>query len=57
MLVVPDQPIIPYIEGDGVGKDIWKNARVLFDAAVAKAYKGKKQVTWIEVLAGKKVMN
>ena len=53
-LVVPDQPIIPFIEGDGVGLDIWKNAQAVFDAAVEKAYLGQKKVDWTEVLAGKK---
>ncbi len=53
-LVVPDQPIIPFIEGDGVGLDIWKNAQAVFDAAVDKAFAGQKKVAWTEVLAGKK---
>ena len=53
-LVVPDQPIIPFIEGDGVGLDIWKNAQAVFDAAVDKAFSGQKKVAWTEVLAGKK---
>ena len=53
-LVVPDQPIIPFIEGDGVGLDIWKNAQAVFDAAVEKVYSGQKKVAWTEVLAGKK---
>ncbi|BAQ24713.1 NADP-dependent isocitrate dehydrogenase [Streptococcus troglodytae] len=53
-LQVPDKPIIPYIEGDGVGQDIWKNAQIVFDKAIAKAYGGHKQVVWREVLAGKK---
>ena len=51
---VPDQPIIPYIEGDGAGRDIWKNARAVFDAAVEKAYGGKRRVQWYEILAGEK---
>ncbi len=51
---VPDQPIIPYIEGDGAGRDIWKNARAVFDAAVEKAYDGKRRVQWYEILAGEK---
>ncbi|WP_423216623.1 NADP-dependent isocitrate dehydrogenase [Streptococcus equinus] len=53
-LAVSNHPIIPFIEGDGVGRDIWKNARVVFDAAVEKAYQGEKKVAWHELLAGKK---
>nr|AAC44826.1 isocitrate dehydrogenase [Streptococcus mutans] len=53
-LQVPDKPVIPYIEGDGVGQDIWKNAQIVFDKAIAKVYGGHKQVIWREVLAGKK---
>ena len=53
-LAVPDQPIIPFIEGDGVGLDIWKNAQAVFDAAVEKVYSGQKKIAWTEVLAGKK---
>lgn len=56
-LQVPDKPIIPYIEGDGVGQDIWKNAQIVFDKAIAKVYGGHKQVIWREVLAGKKAYN
>ena len=51
---VPDNPIIPYIEGDGAGRDIWKNARAVMDAAVDKAYGGKRRVEWYEILAGEK---
>jgi len=51
---VPDQPIIPYIEGDGTGRDIWKASQRVFDAAVEKAYGGKRKVCWYEVLAGEK---
>lgn len=51
---VPDMPIIPFIEGDGAGRDIWKNARAVFDAAVEKAYGGKRRVQWYEILAGEK---
>ncbi len=51
---VPDRPIIPFIEGDGAGRDIWKNARAVFDAAVEKAYAGKRRVQWYEILAGEK---
>ena len=53
-LQVPDSPIIPYIQGDGIGVDIWKNAQLVFDKAVAKAYGGQRKVVWKEVLAGKK---
>ena len=51
-LVVPENPIIPFIEGDGTGRDIWKASVRVFDAAVSKSYNGKKKVTWKEVLAG-----
>jgi isocitrate dehydrogenase len=53
-LVVPDQPIIPFIEGDGTGPDIWRAARRVFDAAVDRAYGGARRVAWREVLAGEK---
>ena len=53
-LTVSNNPIIPFIEGDGVGRDIWKNARAVFDAAIEKAYQGQKKVEWLELLAGKK---
>ena len=52
--VVPDQPIIPFIEGDGTGPDIWRASRRVFDAAVRKVSSGKRQVAWLEVLAGEK---
>ena len=51
---IPDHPIIPFIEGDGTGRDIWKASQRVFDAAVAKAYGGKRSVAWYEVLAGEK---
>ncbi|HEX9111314.1 MAG TPA: NADP-dependent isocitrate dehydrogenase [Terriglobales bacterium] len=51
---VPDRPIIPFIEGDGTGRDIWKASVRVFDAAVAKAYNGKRAVAWYEVFAGEK---
>jgi isocitrate dehydrogenase len=51
---VPDNPIIPFIEGDGTGRDIWKASRRVFDAAVQKAYGGKRRVAWYEVFAGEK---
>ncbi|MCB6406837.1 MULTISPECIES: NADP-dependent isocitrate dehydrogenase [Streptococcus] len=53
-LQVPDAPIIPCIQGDGIGVDIWKNAQLIFDKAVGKAYGGQRKVIWKEVLAGKK---
>src|ERR1700677_4035456 len=54
MFRVPDKPIIPFIEGDGTGRDIWKASRLVFDAAVEKAYGGKRNVEWLEVFAGEK---
>ena len=54
---VPDNPIIPFIEGDGTGRDIWKASVRVFDAAVEKAYKGKRRVSWYEVFAGEKSMS
>src|SRR5438445_6644064 len=51
---VPDNPIVPFIEGDGTGRDIWKASVRVFDAAVEKAYKGKRRVAWYEVFAGEK---
>ncbi|HTS12000.1 MAG TPA: NADP-dependent isocitrate dehydrogenase [Candidatus Limnocylindrales bacterium] len=54
---VPDQPIIPFIEGDGTGRDIWKASRRVFDAAVDAAYGGKRKVAWLEVFAGEKSFN
>jgi isocitrate dehydrogenase len=56
-LQVPDTPIIPFIEGDGTGRDIWKASRRVFDAAVEHAYGGKRRVTWFEVFAGEKAFN
>ena len=53
-LNVPDNPIIPFIEGDGTGPDIWKASVAVIDAAVNKAYGGKKKIEWLEVLAGEK---
>src|SRR5881397_330583 len=53
-LSVPDNPIIPFIEGDGTGPDIWRASVRVMDAAVAKAYGGKKKIAWMEVLAGEK---
>jgi isocitrate dehydrogenase len=56
-LNVPDNPIIPFIEGDGTGPDIWRAAVRVFDGAVATAYRGKRKIEWIEVLAGEKAKN
>jgi len=53
-LVVPDQPILPFIEGDGTGADIWRASVRVLDAAVEKAYAGKKKIAWMEVFAGEK---
>jgi isocitrate dehydrogenase len=56
-LIVPDFPIIPFIEGDGTGRDIWKASVRIFNAAVEKAYNGKRKIIWKEVLAGEKAFN
>ena len=53
-LRVPDEPVIPFIEGDGTGPDIWRASRLVLDAAVAKAYEGKRKIAWFEVYAGEK---
>ncbi len=53
---VPDNPIVPFIEGDGTGRDIWKASVRVFDAAVEKAYKGKRRIAWFEIFAGEKAM-
>ncbi len=53
-LVVPDRPIIPFIEGDGTGRDIWRASVRVLDAAVEKAYRGKRKIAWTEVYAGEK---
>jgi isocitrate dehydrogenase len=57
VLSVPDEPIIPFIEGDGTGPDIWAAAKRVLDAAVEKAYGGKKRIAWFEVYAGEKAFN
>ena len=54
--IVPDNPIIPFIEGDGTGRDIWKASVRVFDAAVQKAYGNKRKVAWYEIFAGEKAM-
>jgi len=56
-LIVPNNPIIPFIEGDGTGPDIWAAAVRVFDAAVEKAYNGERKIQWLEVLAGEKAFN
>jgi isocitrate dehydrogenase len=56
-LSVPDNPVIPFIEGDGTGPDIWRASVRVFDAAVEKAYRGKKKIAWMEVFAGEKAHN
>lgn len=53
-LIVPDNPVIPFIEGDGIGPDIWRASVKVFDAAVNKAFHGDKNIEWLEVLAGEK---
>ena len=53
-LKVPDSPEIPFIEGDGIGPDIWRATRMVIDQAVKKAYDGQRQISWLEVLAGEK---
>jgi isocitrate dehydrogenase len=51
---VPDHPVIPFIEGDGTGRDIWTASRRVFDAAVERAYAGKRKIEWLEIFAGEK---
>ncbi|MEE2609510.1 MAG: isocitrate/isopropylmalate family dehydrogenase, partial [Acidobacteriota bacterium] len=53
-LIVPDNPIVPFIEGDGTGPDIWQASVRVFDAAVSKAFDGARRVVWFELLAGEK---
>ncbi|MEP7079865.1 MAG: NADP-dependent isocitrate dehydrogenase [Ginsengibacter sp.] len=57
ILRVPDHPVIPFIEGDGIGPDIWKASVKVFDAAVEKAFGGKKKIQWLKVLAGEEAFN
>src|ERR1700721_2641612 len=54
---IPDHPIVPFIEGDGTGRDIWRASQRVFDAAVEKAYGGKKSVKWFEIFAGEKAFS
>jgi len=56
-LVVPNEPIIPFIEGDGTGPDIWRASHAVFDAAIEKAYGGERRIAWKEVLAGQKAFD
>ena len=56
-LIVPNEPIIPFIEGDGIGVDIWPASKLVLDSAVEKAYSGSKKIIWKEVLAGEKAYN
>ena len=56
-LQVPDDPIVPFIEGDGIGPDIWRAAQLVFDAAVDKAYGADRKIDWMEVLAGQKAFD
>ncbi len=56
-LLVPDYPVIPFIEGDGIGSDIWKASVRVFDAAVEKAYSGERKIDWLEAYAGEKAFN
>src|SRR4051812_7824704 len=56
-LIVPDSPIIPFIEGDGIGPDVWHASKRIIDAAVAHVYGGKREIAWVEVLAGEKAFN
>ena len=56
-LLVPNNPVIPFIEGDGTGRDIWKASKRVLDAAVEKAYNGEKKIAWYEVFAGEKAYN
>ncbi|MCB0644786.1 MAG: NADP-dependent isocitrate dehydrogenase, partial [Phaeodactylibacter sp.] len=56
-LNVPNDPIIPFIEGDGIGPDIWAASVRVFDAAVEKAYGGTRKIQWLEVLAGQKAFD
>lgn len=54
ILHVPDSPVVPYIEGDGIGPDVWKATQKVLDSAIEKAYSGKKSINWLEVFAGEK---
>jgi isocitrate dehydrogenase len=56
-LQVPNNPTIPFIEGDGTGRDIWRASVRVFDAAIEKAYRGERKVSWLEVFAGEKAFD
>src|SRR6187431_2757462 len=56
-LRVPDRPVVPYVEGDGTGRDIWRASQRVFDAAVEKTFGGRRKIAWLEVLAGEKAFN
>ncbi len=56
-IVVPDNVIIPFIEGDGIGPDVWRASKMVLDAAVAHVYGGKRKIEWLEILAGEKAFN
>ncbi|MDQ6971567.1 MAG: isocitrate/isopropylmalate family dehydrogenase, partial [Mariprofundaceae bacterium] len=56
-LNVPDQPIVAFIEGDGIGPDIWRATQSMLDAAVEKAYGGQRKLAWMETFAGEKAWN
>ncbi len=56
-IITPDNPILPFIEGDGTGPDIWRATQLVLDAAVQKAYSGQKKIQWLEILAGEKAYN
>jgi isocitrate dehydrogenase len=57
VLQIPDDPVIPFVEGDGTGRDIWRASRRVFDATIEKVYGGKRKIVWFEVLAGEKAFN
>lgn len=56
-LIVPDHPILPFVEGDGTGRDIWRASKRVFEAAVSNAYGGRRKIEWMEVFAGEKAYN
>src|SRR5690606_787939 len=56
-LIVPDVPVIPFIEGDGIGPEVWRASKMVLDAAVEKCYRGKRKIEWREILAGEKAFN
>ena len=56
-LIVPNDPVIPFIEGDGIGPDIWEASQMVFDYAVKSAYNDQKKIVWNEIYAGEKAFN